>query len=231
MSEITVALDTDSLAVRSDVPWTGRAALATSLVAFRFVQDQTMRRLKAIVAATLVTFIITATQFAQEFVGGPTVAPVKVAFVDLRRIAAESAEGKTVTEKIQALTQQKSTELEARTKALVSAQQEIEKNDQTLTDAERAKLLNEINRLNVEIKRFKQDANSEIQAMQQQLFQPLQDKVRPILDAMTKELGIQVLFSRADVAAFLVDTKLDITEEVIKRLDSASAKPPESPKR
>jgi outer membrane protein len=167
---------------------------------------------------------------AQSLVGTPTLTPAKVAFVDLRRVATESIEGKAAATKLQTLTQQKSAELEGKTKALLAAQQALEKTGQGLSDPEREKTQKDVERLNLEIERFKQDARAEIQNLQQQLLLPLQDKIRPVLDVLIKELGIQVLFSRADVAAFLVDVKLDITPELIKRFDLATGKPAPSTK-
>jgi cell division septation protein DedD len=92
----------------------------------------------------------------------------------------------------------------------------------------RAQAQKEIDRLTVEIDRFQQDANAEVQELQQQLQADFQEKLRPVLDGVVKELGIGLLFSAGDAGAIFIDPSLDITGDVIKRFDVAkpsTAKP------
>ena len=64
---------------------------------------------------------------------------------------------------------------------------------------------------------------------QQSLQADFQEKLRPVVDSVVKELAIGLLFSAGDAGAIFVDPSLDITGEVIKRFDSgkyaAAAKP------
>ena len=153
----------------------------------------------------------------------PAAAPsaLRMAFLDLQRIAAESNEGKAASGRVQALTQKKGAELQEKTKALQSNQQKLQQGGSVLNDAARAQTQKEIDRLTVEIDRFQEDANAEVQEMQQQLQAEFQEKLRPIVDGLVKELAIGLLFSAGDAGAIYVDPSLDITPEVIKRFDSA----------
>jgi outer membrane protein len=150
----------------------------------------------------------------------PQQAPLRMAFLDLQRIAAESGEGKTASSKVQALTQKKSTELQEKTKALQTNQQKLQQGAAVLNDAARAQTQREIDRLTIEIDRFQEDANAEVQELQQSLQAEFQEKLRPVVDAIVKELAIGLLFSAGDAGAIFVDPSLDITAEVIKRFDS-----------
>ena len=102
-----------------------------------------------------------------------------------------------------------------------------------LNDAARAQTQREIDRLTVEIDRFQEDANAEVQELQQELQGDFQEKLRPVVDALVKELAIGLLFSAGDAGAIYVDPSLDITGEVIKRFDSGkystAAKPAAAP--
>jgi outer membrane protein len=154
-----------------------------------------------------------------------------MAFVDLQRIAAESSEGKVASGKVQALTQKKSAELADKTKALQANQQKLQQGGAVLSEAARGQAQKEVDRLTVEIDRFQQDANAEVQEMQQQLQAEFQDKLRPVLDGVVKELGVGLLFSAGDAGAIFIDPSLDITGEVIKRFDTAKpAAPPATQK-
>ena len=147
-----------------------------------------------------------------------------MAFLDLQRIAAESTEGKAASSKVQALTQKKSAELQEKTKSLQSNQQKLQQGGAVLNEAARAQTQKEIDRLTVEIDRFQEDANAEVQELQQSLQAEFQEKLRPVVDAVVKELAIGLLFSAGDAGAIFVDPSLDITAEVIKRFDSASTR-------
>ena len=80
-----------------------------------------------------------------------------------------------------------------------------------------------MDRLTVEIDRGQQDAQAEVQEMQQQQLAAFQEKLRPVVEALVKELGVGLLFSAGDAGAIYIDPSLDITPEVIKRFDTASA--------
>jgi outer membrane protein len=173
------------------------------------------------VAAVFSVLVASAPAFAQAPAVAAPSAPMKMAFVDLQRIAAESSEGKAASAKVQALTQKKSAELGEKTKALQANQQKLQQGGAVLNDAARAQAQKEVDRLTVEIDRFQQDANAEVQELQQQLQSEFQDKLRPVLDAIVKELSIGLLFSYGDAGAIFIDPSLDITADVIKRFDVA----------
>jgi outer membrane protein len=176
-----------------------------------------MKRLT--VAAMFSVLVLSAPAFAQ--VAAPPSPPLRMAFVDLQRIAAESTEGKAASAKVQVLTQKKSAELSDKTKALEANQQKIQQGGAVLSADARAQAQREIDRLTVEIDRFQQDANAEVQELQQQLQGDFQEKLRPVLDGVVKELGIGLLFSAGDAGAIFIDPSLDITGDVIKRFDAA----------
>src|SRR5215213_1402278 len=183
-----------------------------------------------LVAAAFSTFVLGGSAFAQApTVVPPQQAPLRMAFLDLQRIAAESTEGKAASTKVQALTQKKGAELQDKQKALQGNQQKLQQGGAVLNEAARAQTQKEIDRLTVEIDRFQEDANAEVQELQQSLQAEFQEKLRPVVDAVVKELAIGLLFSAGDAGAIFVDPSLDITGEVIKRFDSgkyaATAKP------
>ena len=182
------------------------------------------------VAAMFSMFVLSAPAFAQTpppaAAVPPQQAPLRMAFIDLQRIAAESNEGKVASGRVQELTKKKSGELQEKTKALQMNQQKLQQGGAVLNEAARAQTQKEIDRLTVEIDRFQEDANAEVQELQQQLQGEFQEKLRPIVDGIVKELTIGLLFSAGDAGAIYVDPSLDITPEVIKRFDTAmSAKP------
>ena len=156
----------------------------------------------------------------------PFPAGAKIAFMDIQRVAAESAEGKAATAKVSALRDKKLQELQAKNKQLEAAQQKA--NQAMLTESARAQAAKEGERLNVEIQRMQQDADAELQELQQDLQLDFQKKLTPVIQQVAQERGLELLLSRADAGIIWADSGLDLTAEVIKRFDAATggAKPP-----
>jgi outer membrane protein len=153
----------------------------------------------------------------------------KIAFVVLQRIANESADGKTATTRIQALQQKKAAELADKNKQMQTAQQRLEKEASVLSANAAGELQKQVERLTVEIQRFTQDAQAEVQELQQQLQQEFQVRLEPVLQEIGREKGLHFIFNGPDAGLVWADNALDISADVIKKLDAAKPagnKPP-----
>jgi len=151
----------------------------------------------------------------------------KVAYINIQRIANESAEGKAATAKVQALVQKKQAEANEKNKAIQADQQKLQSGGSVMSDQARAELEKKIERQNVELQRMTQDAQQEVQELQQQLQAEFQRRLMPIVQQVAQQKGIHVLFSAADSGIVWADGGLDVTADVIKQFDAttASSKP------
>jgi outer membrane protein len=152
----------------------------------------------------------------------------KVAFVVLQRIANESADGKSASAQIQGLQQKKANELADKQKQLQGIQAKLEKEGSVMSATAQADLTKQAERLNTEIQRFTQDAQQELAELQQQLQQQFEARVTPVLEEVRKEKGLLMIFNGPDSGLVAADPGLDISMDVIKKLDAAKtgAKPP-----
>lgn len=150
----------------------------------------------------------------------------KIAFINIPRVAAESIEGKTSTSRVNALREKKLAELTAKNKQVETAQQKLASGG-LLSDDARAATQKEIDKLNVEIQRMQQDAEAEMQDLQQQLQLDFQRKLSPVIQQIAVEKGLHMLVS-TDAGLVWAEPGLDLTSEIIKRFDAAAAgaKPP-----
>jgi len=158
----------------------------------------------------------------------PTQAPfpagAKAGFVNLQAIAQMTAEGKAAAAKVNALAQKKQTEGADKAKALQANQAKLQTSGNVMSDTARAQLEKEIERQTVEGQRFEQDAQAELNELQQELQQDFQAKLLPILVDLSKEKGLQVLFSAGDAGVIWIEPGIDLTMEAVKRMDAAPAK-------
>ncbi len=146
----------------------------------------------------------------------------KIAFINIPRIAAESAEGKASTAKVTQLREKKLAELNAKNKQLETAQQKLNSGG-LLSEEARAATQKEAEKVQVEIQRLQQDAEAEMTDLQQQLQGEFQRKLSPIIQQIAVEKGLHILLSQTDAGMVWADSGLDLTAEVIKRFDAATA--------
>lgn len=151
----------------------------------------------------------------------------RIAYVVLQRVANESAEGKAATARIQGLQQKRGTELAEKNKQLQGLQAKLEKEATVMSATAQADMQKQIERLQVDIQRFTQDAQAEIQELQNQLQQQFQTRIEPVLSVVGQEKGLHFIFNGPDSGLVWADPGLDISDDVIKKLDAAAAaKPP-----
>ena len=150
----------------------------------------------------------------------------RFAYINIQRIAGESVEGKASSSRLEQLRTKKAADLNDKNKQ-VEALQAKQKSTAISEDA-RAAAQRDIDKLNVEIQRMTQDAQQELQDMQNELQLDFQRKVAPIIQNVATERSIQMLFSQGDSGLVWADAGLDLTAEVIRRFDAATAnaKPP-----
>jgi outer membrane protein len=150
----------------------------------------------------------------------------KIAYVDLQRIAQNSAEGKAAATKIQALQKQKLGEIQEKNKQVEELRKKLEQGGTVLSDAARSQIEKDIDRTSRELQFMQQNAQAEAEGLERELNSEFQRKLNPILEQVGKEKGLHMLFSIRDNGAVWADTGLDLSEEVIKRFDAATKAAP-----
>ena len=160
---------------------------------------------------------------AAESVQPPFPTGTKYAFVNVQRIAAESAAGVTMAGEVQALQQQRLNELNERNKGLQALQQKLDAGATVLSPTAVLQLQQDIERQQIDIQRFTEDAQQEVVNLQTQLFDEFQMRLSPIVQDVATQRGLHMLFSVGESGLVWADQSLDITTEVIEKFDAAGA--------
>ena len=150
----------------------------------------------------------------------------KIAYVNVQAIASNSVEGKAATSKLDDSRKKKAGELAEKNKQLQTAQTKLQQGGSVLNDQARAQLDKDIEKLNRDIQFFQQDANTELQELQNQLQGEFQEKLNPILEQVATEKGLHMLIDIANSGAVWANSGLDLTAEVIRRFDASSKTAP-----
>jgi Skp family chaperone for outer membrane proteins len=99
-----------------------------------------------------------------------------------------------------------------------------------MNEAARTQLEKEIERQTKDAERFQQDAQAEINELQQEVQSEFLKKVSPVIDQVANEKGVQIVLN-ADAQIFAwADMGLDLSADIVKKLDAASTKPAAPPK-
>lgn len=152
----------------------------------------------------------------------------KIAFFNPQAVFQGSSEGKAAVTRVNALIQKKQTENAEKAKLLQTNQQKLQTSGSVMNEAARGQLEKEIERQTKEAERFQQDAQAEINELQQEVQNDFVKKLSPIIDSIASEKGLQIVFNAVESGIAWASPGLDLTSDVIKKLDAA--KPAATPK-
>jgi outer membrane protein len=150
----------------------------------------------------------------------------KVAFFDVQTVASNSADGKAATAKLQELEKKKIGEIQAKNKQLEDTRNKLQTSGSIMNDQARLAAEKEVDKLTREVQFLQQEAQSERNQLQTELQVEFQRKLAPVLDQIAKEKGLHMLFDFQSSGALWADPGLDLTQEVIKRLDTSKGTAP-----
>jgi outer membrane protein len=149
----------------------------------------------------------------------------KIAFVNFQTIAQASTAGKEASKKLADLNTKKVSEINDKQKQLQAMQSKLKDGAAVLSESARAQLEKDIDKGQRDIQFAQQNAQAEMQELQNDLQSDFQQKLFPVIKAVAEEKGLHAVFSIGDSGVAYYDPGLDISDEVVKRLDAAKPAP------
>ena len=142
--------------------------------------------------------------------------PSAVAFVSATRVSTETTYGRSENARIQSLQQQRVNDLKAKQQELEATRQELAKSvDGSVRLALQQKELQE----RTEWERATQQATLDLQALQREVNQNLQRRVRTVLDDVMKTQNYQLVLN-SEASLLWSSPELDLTNAVVSRMNS-----------
>jgi outer membrane protein len=154
----------------------------------------------------------------------PFPAGAKIAFFNPQAVFQASADGRAAVTRVNALIQKKQTENADKAKLLQGNQQKLQTSGSVMNEAARVQLEKEIEKQTKDAERFQQDAQAEINELQQEVQNDFVKKLSPIVEQLAVEKGLHLVFNASESGIAWAAPGLDLTQDVIKKLD-ALAKP------
>jgi outer membrane protein len=147
-----------------------------------------------------------------------------VAYFSPQRAFAASPEGKEADARLQALQSAREMELEARNQKLGALKAALQANAGVLSPAARQERQQELDRFQVDIQRFVQDAQAEFLGVRRQSEDAFLVRLRPALEAVAKEKRLLFVVNEDEGLLAWADPAADITPDVLRRLSPQAAR-------
>ena len=141
-----------------------------------------------------------------------------LAFVNTAAVASQSKLGQSFAGELAALREAKNTELTAKRQELQAAQQK--QNALSMTDAARAELQRDIDRLGRELQFMTDGAQAEMTNLQEDVQRRFDQALGPVLGRVAGAHNLQMVFGLNESGLVWASPALDLTAEVIQTLDA-----------
>ena len=149
----------------------------------------------------------------------------KIAVLDVNRVIQDSAIGKEALARVQKLQQSKQEELAKRQKELRDLEQKIQEQGKSLSEEAMEKLQKDYQAKAVDLKRFQDDAQRDLEETQRKELKTLEERIMPIIDAFGKEMGYTAIFNKFNSGFLFAADDVDITNNFIQRFNTQIAAP------
>jgi outer membrane protein len=152
----------------------------------------------------------------------------KVGVIEVQRIVQESAVGKESLARIQKIQVGKQDELTKRQNELRDIEKRIQEQGKSLSEEAMEKLQKDYQTKALDLKRFQDDAQRELEELQRKELGELERRVLPVIEAVSKELGFSLVFNKFQSGLLHADAGVDITDAVIQKFNTAIAAAPKT---
>ncbi len=152
------------------------------------------------------------------------VVPVKVGVFDADRVMAESQPGQQALALFNQLRDQRVAELQVQQDQINALQQQAISVPPGGLDAVR--LQREVENSMLRLERLQQDVQQELGLRQNELTSEITQMIGDIIDVMGEEEGFTLIFNAVQSGLVYLDPTLDVTDEIIQRVNAMSAPAP-----
>jgi outer membrane protein len=151
----------------------------------------------------------------------PAAAQTKVAVIDVQRVVTESDPGKESLQKLRALQDEKITEGRNLQQELEALKDQFNKQKFTLSDDKLEEMNSEIEDKTIAMQRFEDDAKRSLEDARRTALGRLEEQIMPIINTIGKERGFTLIFNKFQSGLVYADETVDITDDVIRRFNTA----------
>jgi outer membrane protein len=151
-----------------------------------------------------------------------TGAAQRIAVINLQGAIANCAEGKQAFTELQQKYAPRRQDLQQQQQAISQLQDQLQRQSATLSDDERLRLTRDLDDKQRLFTRAQEDAKADFQADSQEIVQRIGKKMVQIIDQYSQQNSIDLVIDDAQLPLYYVAKGADITQEIVKRYDTAN---------
>jgi Skp family chaperone for outer membrane proteins len=180
-----------------------------------------MNRIRTIAPLVILfVLVIAGASYAQQV--------TKVAIINSQKAFETSIEGKKALSQLQDLDTRIKGNLQKQDDAIRLLENRMNTGRLTMTNEALMALQADIDKKTTERKRYEEDQAREAQALAGNLTQKIRGEMVAVIEALSKERGLELVLDGATSGVVTASPAIDITDEVVKRYDAtkSAAVPP-----
>ncbi len=157
-------------------------------------------------------------------------APAKVAVIDVQKVLATSTAGKAAYERLKKMQEERITKAKGMEDELRKLETELTTKRLSLSEDKVAELTRSINDRKIAMQRYAQDADREVAEARDRALLELENRIKPVIDALGKEMGLAAIFNKFESGLVYASDAIDLTDTVITKFNAAAAPTPAASK-
>jgi outer membrane protein len=150
-------------------------------------------------------------------------APARVAVIDVQRVLANSAAGKTASERLKKMQEERMAKAKQMDDEMQKLDADINTKKLSLSEEKVAEMQKQLSDRKIAAQRYAQDAEREMGEARDRALMELENKIKPVIDALGKEMGLAAIFNKFESGLVYASEAIDLTDTVIKRFNDATA--------
>jgi len=165
---------------------------------------------------TMAVAALAAPMFAQNV-------PARVAVIDVQRVLQQSTAGKAAVEKLKKMQDERLEKAKAMDEDARKLEADINAKKISLAEDKLQDMAKTLADKKISMQRFAQDADREMGEARDRELQALENRIKPIIDSIGKEMGLAMIFNKFESGLVYASDAIDITDSVIKRFNETAA--------
>ena len=151
--------------------------------------------------------------------------PARVAVIDVQKVLTQSTAGKASYEKLKKMQDERIERAKSMDEELRKLDADINAKRISLSEEKLTEMQKQLADKRISMQRFAQDADREIGEARDRELQALEAKIKPVIDALGKEMGLAAIFNKFESGLVYASDAIDITDTVVKRFNDANPAP------
>ena len=152
--------------------------------------------------------------------------PLKIGVIDPELIVQQSARGKQAIERLNKERDQRLAEGNRMRQEITDLQKRMNDGRLSLGQDKLKQLNDEIEEKTIGLQRYGENAQREMQKLEQELMDPIEQQILRVINQVGAEQGYTLIFKKFQSGLVFADESVDLSPAVIQRFDTAPAAAP-----